>query len=69
MNPALHRVLQAYRPMYLNGLLRDGQYRLPSSAESAPTQSPSVGSVPRRLGLLVALTGLQHPFGRQRRQP
>jgi len=26
------KILMAYRPMYLRGLLMDGQYRLPASA-------------------------------------
>ena len=29
MHPILHRALKAYRPLYLHGLLRDGQYPLP----------------------------------------
>lgn len=31
------KILMAYRPMYLRGLLMDGQYRLPASAP-APVQ-------------------------------
>ena len=59
MHPALHRALEAYRPMYLNGLQRDGQYRLPKRA-TAP---------PRRGGLLIALAGLLHPASRRRKTP
>lgn len=33
MNNLIHRVLMAYRPMYLRGLLMDGQYRLPKEPE------------------------------------
>jgi hypothetical protein len=31
MNKLLHRTLVAYRPLYLHGLLLDGQYRLPKT--------------------------------------
>lgn len=30
MSDAINRVLMAYRPLYLRGLLMDGQYRLPA---------------------------------------
>ena len=49
----IDRVLMAYRPLYLHGLLRDGQYRLPASSEPKP------GAKRQRL-LLAALTGLRH---------
>jgi hypothetical protein len=31
MKPLLQRVLMAYRPLYLNGLLLDGQCKLPQA--------------------------------------
>lgn len=52
MKPFLHRVLMAYRPLYLHGLLVDGQYRRPPPACDAAVASPS------RLRL-VAVTGLR----------
>jgi hypothetical protein len=60
MNPILQRVLTAYRPMYLRGLLMDGQYRWPDAGASHdPQQSvPSVRT--RQRTLLAALTGLRH---------
>lgn len=55
MNPVIHRVLAAYRPLYLNGLFKDGHYRLPA------TSDPAIGSCasakPRTL--LVALASLR----------
>jgi hypothetical protein len=57
MRPALHRVLAAYRPLYLNGLLRDGQYRLPKPADIGPAGHAAPARPPRR-GLLVALASL-----------
>lgn len=62
MRPVLNRVLMAYRPLYMNGLLRDGQYRLPKAVDpSAPRQA----SAPRR-GMLVVLTRLLHVDFRHR---
>lgn len=52
MHPTLKRVVAAYRPLYLNGLLRDGLYP-PPRAVAAP-------GAPRRRGLLVALASLLH---------
>lgn len=49
------RVLQAYRPLYLRGLLMDGQYRLPA----APAEKPEKGN------RLVQLTPAFDP-GRKR---
>lgn len=51
----LDRVLTAYRPLYLNGLLLDGQYKLsrPAPTDAAPR--------PRRRALLAALTHLVWP--------
>lgn len=33
MASLMNRVLMAYRPLYLRGLLMDGQYRLPPPSE------------------------------------
>jgi hypothetical protein len=35
------KILMAYRPLYLRGLLMDGQYRLPASTPT-PTQGKQV---------------------------
>lgn len=40
MNKLIDRILMAYRPLYLRGLLMDGQYRLPV----AETKPPIAGS-------------------------
>jgi hypothetical protein len=42
MNDLVNRVLAAYRPLYLRGLLMDGQYRLPQPQKTPP---PSSGKV------------------------
>ena len=55
------RVLKAYRPLYLQGLLLDGQYRLP------PTAAGSHATRRRRM-LLAALTGLRHVLSPNRSQ-
>jgi hypothetical protein len=39
MSSWIDRVLNAYRPMYLRGLLMDGQYRLPQAPKKPPTAS------------------------------
>lgn len=49
----MDRVLMAYRPLYLHGLLFDGQYRLPSTTERKHAAK-------RQRMLLAALTGLRH---------
>ncbi|WNL46220.1 hypothetical protein RKE25_00895 [Dyella sp. BiH032] len=36
MGSLMNRVLMAYRPLYLRGLLMDGQYRLLPSPEPPP---------------------------------
>jgi hypothetical protein len=36
MNNWIDRVLAAYRPLYLRGLLMDGQYRLPQAPKKPP---------------------------------
>ncbi len=50
MHPLLQRTLMAYRPLYLNGLLLDGQYKLP---KAAPTDAAAPRA--RRRVLLAAL--------------
>ncbi|KRF00582.1 hypothetical protein ASG87_12905 [Frateuria sp. Soil773] len=61
MKSPTNRVLMAYRPLHLRGLLLDGQYRLPPAPAADPAKP--VTPPPRRL-LLAALTGLLHhaPF-------
>ena len=59
---AIDRVLMAYRPLYLQGLLRDGQYRLPASTAQKPAAR-------RRCMLLAALTGLRHIVSSTRNMP
>ena len=54
MNPILQRTLMAYRPLYLHGLLMDGQYRLPTTDQPVDS-TPSAGQT-RQRSLLVALT-------------
>ncbi|MFK2931555.1 hypothetical protein [Dyella agri] len=55
--PLLDRVVMAYRPLYLQGLLLDGQYRLPQSARRKDAQGRPMH---RRRFSLVALLGLHH---------
>jgi hypothetical protein len=60
MSALLNRLLIAYRPLQLRGLLLDGQYRLPPAAP--PEAATPTADSPRRLSL-AALTGLrQWPF-------
>ncbi|WP_266158785.1 hypothetical protein [Dyella silvatica] len=40
MSMSIERVLAAYRPLYLRGLLMDGQYRLPAKPEPQPPAVP-----------------------------
>ena len=57
MTPNLQRILRAYRPLYLHGLLLDGQYRLPRQPPSDPVPArPS----PRWLTLGGLLQALLH---------
>jgi len=59
MKPMLKTVLMAYRPLYLNGLLLDGQYKLP---RPAPTGAATPRA--RRRTLLAALAHIVwHPRG------
>jgi hypothetical protein len=68
MHTALHRVLMAYRPLYMNGLLRDGQFHLPRVVDPPglePASAPAPAPVPRR-GLRMALANLLHLDSRHR---
>jgi hypothetical protein len=42
MNNVINRVLAAYRPLYLRGLLMDGQYHLPKPQQAPPTKGSKV---------------------------
>lgn len=42
---SLERILMAYRPLYLRGLLMDGQYRFPAAPAPAPP-APASTEVP-----------------------
>jgi len=42
MSPLIDRILMAYRPLYLRGLLMDGQYRLPATSEKKPEKGNRV---------------------------
>lgn len=55
MNNFLQRVLMAYRPMYLNGLLLDGQYKLPKTDSPDDPAGPTRSSRSRQRTLLAAL--------------
>ncbi len=67
MHPIMHRMLKAYRPLYLHGLLRDGQYHLPAAAAPNEPSASACASRPRML--LLALTGLRHHLFSQRSSP
>ncbi len=60
MKSLMNRVLQAYRPLYLHGLLMDGQYRIPSADTPAEPLKPTSGLASRKRMLLVALGGPTH---------
>lgn len=49
MNPILQRIAMAYRPLYLRGLLLDGQYRLPAADQPAAVENPAPRTHPRGL--------------------
>lgn len=69
MRPALQRLLMAYRPLYMNGLLRDGQFhlpRLPGPIAAQPAQAPAAR---QRSGLRLALAQLLHLDSRYRSKP
>lgn len=42
MSNFIDRVLTGYRPLYLRGLLMDGQYRLPAKPEPKPEKGNRV---------------------------
>ena len=59
MSNLFDRILMAYRPMYLRGLLMDGQYRLPAAPEKKPEKGNRVVEVtpafdPGRKRVLIA---------------
>lgn len=58
MHVTLQRVLMAYRPLYLSGLLRDGQYQLPK-ADPDPSASP--GRTRQRTLLAALIHTVSHP--------
>ncbi|MEP6900053.1 MAG: hypothetical protein ABI870_16125 [Rhodanobacter sp.] len=60
MKTLMNRMLQAYRPLYLHGLLMDGQYRIPSAEIPADPLKPTSGPASRKRMLLVALGGPAH---------
>ncbi len=62
MNPILRRTLKAYRPLYLRGLLMDGQYRLPAVRPPEDPAQPAPARHSRGRMLLAALAGLCHTF-------
>lgn len=68
MRPALQRLLMAYRPLYMNGLLRDGQFHLPKVPDP-PTPEPAPATMsattPRR-SLRMALANLLNLDSRHR---
>jgi hypothetical protein len=45
MSDFVNRVLSAYRPLYLRGLMMDGQYRLPAKQEPKPEKGNRVVEV------------------------
>lgn len=57
MHPLLQRTLMAYRPLYLNGLLLDGQYKLP---RTDPTDGPAGSPCPPRPRQRILLAALTH---------
>ncbi len=60
MHPLLQRTLMAYRPLYLNGLLLDGRYKLRKVAPADAARTPRA----HRRTLLAALTHVVfHPRG------
>ncbi|MEW9571613.1 hypothetical protein ABQJ54_07610 [Rhodanobacter sp. Si-c] len=58
----IDRVLMAYRPLYLQGLLINGQYRLPATTARKHAAK-------RQDILLTALTGLRHIVSPTRNKP
>jgi hypothetical protein len=61
MNPILSHLLKAYRPMYLRGLLMDGQYRQPASGKpGGPADAVAGVDVLRRPDKRLQLAALTH---------
>jgi len=60
MNKTLQRTVRAYRPLYLHGLLLDGQYRLPR-ADPPPVAAAARRARPALLAMLFQL--VLHPRG------
>lgn len=68
MSNLIDRVLMAYRPLYLRGLLMDGQYRLPAKQEKKPEKGNRVVQLtpafdPERKRVLVAPATASANFG------
>ena len=42
MSDIFNRLLMAYRPLYMRGLLMDGQYRLPERKQEVPPRGSKV---------------------------
>ncbi|MGN6707252.1 MAG: hypothetical protein ACTHJO_14465 [Rhodanobacter sp.] len=61
MNKLLQRTVMAYRPLYLHGLLLDGQYRLPR-ADPPPVVGPA--RRPRRTLLATCFPFAFRPRGK-----
>ena len=55
MNKMLQRTLVAYRPLYLHGLLMDGQYRLPTTTTPATTDARDTAQTRQRTLLAVLI--------------
>ncbi|WP_233840240.1 hypothetical protein [Dyella sp. 2HG41-7] len=74
MSNLIDRVLTMYRPMYLRGLLMDGQYRLPATPEKKPEKGAKVIEVtpafdPKRRRTLVTKTPAVGLHARSRNEP
>jgi hypothetical protein len=69
MRPALQRLLMAYRPLYMNGLLRDGRCRLPRLPEMAASSPASVREAAHRPDVRPAPAQLLHLDSRYRSKP
>lgn len=41
---SIDNILMAYRPLYLRGLLMDGQYRLPAAPDPPPVTGKTVNA-------------------------
>ena len=59
MNDLVNRILLAYRPLYLRGLLMDGQYRLPAQQKAPPPKGKKLINLtpvfqPARRRVLIA---------------